>query len=350
MSPADLEEELAVMQARPWPAGARSRRGPRARRDGGETATKFCAGSNGPAPVSLPCSASRRRATNRAGLMAVAIVTIAGRSYRLGCDEGQEKRLEELAASVDGKSRRCAAVSARSATSAWSRLAAIEIADEAADARAKSRRWRRRSPRCGKRSTPAERRDAAIETRPSQKLPTPPRQGWNGWPSNWRAILGSRTACCNAEAVRWDRWSGREAKAGGHLAADPRQLNAPTWAYSPCAASCGSVRPSAARTDRRTPPFAGRASARPASSAPAAEDRPRRNAQAAALKVATSRAGSMPGDNCAKTERDLTVRPNDCHRRRRRGARRSRRRGDRSVRELDDVIARSHVRFRFRVS
>ena len=35
--------------------------------------------------------------------MAVAIVIIAGRSYRLGCDEGQEKRLEELAASVDGK-------------------------------------------------------------------------------------------------------------------------------------------------------------------------------------------------------------------------------------------------------
>ena len=69
--------------------------------------------------------------------MAVAIVTIAGRSYRLGCDEGQEKRLEELAASVDGK---IAAMRSNVGEIGDLRLivmAAIKIADEAADARAK---------------------------------------------------------------------------------------------------------------------------------------------------------------------------------------------------------------------
>jgi len=35
--------------------------------------------------------------------MAQAVVTIAGRTYRMNCDEGEEPHIEELALQVDGK-------------------------------------------------------------------------------------------------------------------------------------------------------------------------------------------------------------------------------------------------------
>ncbi len=97
--------------------------------------------------------------------MAVAIVTIAGRSYRLGCDEGQEKRLEELAASVDGK---IAAMRKNVGEIGDLRLivmAAIEIADEAADARAKIETLEAEVASLREKIEASQRRDAAIEAR-----------------------------------------------------------------------------------------------------------------------------------------------------------------------------------------
>ena len=97
--------------------------------------------------------------------MAVAIVTIAGRSYRLGCDEGQEKRLEELAASVDGK---IAAMRNNVGEIGDLRLivmAAIEIADEAADARAKIETLEAEVASLREKIDAGQRRDAAIEAR-----------------------------------------------------------------------------------------------------------------------------------------------------------------------------------------
>ena len=97
--------------------------------------------------------------------MAVAIVTIAGRSYRLGCDEGQEKRLEELAASVDGK---IAAMRSNVGEIGDQRLivmAAIEIADEAADARAKIETLEAEVASLREKIDAGQRRDAAIEAR-----------------------------------------------------------------------------------------------------------------------------------------------------------------------------------------
>lgn len=67
--------------------------------------------------------------------MATAIVIIAGRTYRIGCEEGQEKRLEELAALIDGK---IAAMKENFGEIGDQRvivMAALQIADEAADAR-----------------------------------------------------------------------------------------------------------------------------------------------------------------------------------------------------------------------
>jgi len=165
MSLADLEEELAVMQDDRGRLALDLDAALARAATVEKPATKFCAGSNGPAPASLPCSASRRRATNRAGLMAVAIVTIAGRSYRLGCDEGQEKRLEELAASVDGK---IAAMRSNVGEIGDQRLvvmAAIEIADEAADARAKIETLEAEVASLREKIDAGQRRDAAIEAR-----------------------------------------------------------------------------------------------------------------------------------------------------------------------------------------
>jgi cell division protein ZapA len=102
--------------------------------------------------------------------MAVAIVTIAGRSYRLGCDEGQEKRLEELAASVDGK---IAAMRNNVGEIGDQRLivmAAIEIADEAADARAKIEALEAEVASLREKIDAGQRRDAGIEARLAQSF------------------------------------------------------------------------------------------------------------------------------------------------------------------------------------
>ncbi len=97
--------------------------------------------------------------------MAVAIVTIAGRSYRLGCDEGQEKRLEELAASVDGKIAAMRSSVGEIGDQRLVVMAAIEIADEAADARAKIETLEAEVASLREKIDAGQRRDAAIETR-----------------------------------------------------------------------------------------------------------------------------------------------------------------------------------------
>ncbi len=100
--------------------------------------------------------------------MAVAIVTIAGRSYRLGCEEGQEKRLEELAASVDVK---VAAMRKNFGEIGDQRLvvmAALEIADEAADARARIGALEAVVASLREEISAGLRRDAAIEARLAQ--------------------------------------------------------------------------------------------------------------------------------------------------------------------------------------
>jgi cell division protein ZapA len=69
--------------------------------------------------------------------MAAVIVTIAGRTYRLSCDDGQETRLEQLARYVEGK-----ILSMRDSFKEIGEprivvMAALAIADEAEDARIK---------------------------------------------------------------------------------------------------------------------------------------------------------------------------------------------------------------------
>lgn len=70
--------------------------------------------------------------------MAAVIVTIAGRTYRLSCDDGQEPRLEELAREVESKILSMRDNFKEIGEQRIVVMAALAIADEAADARGKA--------------------------------------------------------------------------------------------------------------------------------------------------------------------------------------------------------------------
>lgn len=70
--------------------------------------------------------------------MAAVIVSIAGRTYRLSCDDGEEPRLEELARYVEGKILSMKDNFREIGEQRVVVMAALSIADEAADARNKT--------------------------------------------------------------------------------------------------------------------------------------------------------------------------------------------------------------------
>ena len=102
--------------------------------------------------------------------MAQAIVTIAGRTFRLGCDDGQEKRLEELASVVDGKIGAMRKNFGEIGDQRLIVMAALEIADEAADARARVSGLEEQIANLRKEIAGAQRREAAIEARLTQAI------------------------------------------------------------------------------------------------------------------------------------------------------------------------------------
>ena len=67
--------------------------------------------------------------------MAVAIVTVAGRTYRIGCEQGQEQRIDELARMLDEKIAAMRKSFGEIGDQRITVMAALEIADEGADAR-----------------------------------------------------------------------------------------------------------------------------------------------------------------------------------------------------------------------
>ncbi len=97
--------------------------------------------------------------------MATAIVTIAGRTYRMGCDEGQEKRLEELAALVDGKIAAMKESFGEIGDQRIVVMAALQIADEAADTRDQSTELETEVKSLRARLEGAQARESALEAR-----------------------------------------------------------------------------------------------------------------------------------------------------------------------------------------
>lgn len=69
--------------------------------------------------------------------MAAVIVNIAGRTYRLSCDDGEEPRLEQLARYVEGKIYAMRDTFKEVGEPRLVVMAALAIADEAEDARVK---------------------------------------------------------------------------------------------------------------------------------------------------------------------------------------------------------------------
>jgi len=67
--------------------------------------------------------------------MADISITINGRSYGIACDDGQERRVKELAAYVDARVREIARAGAASNESHLLVLTSIILADEIADLR-----------------------------------------------------------------------------------------------------------------------------------------------------------------------------------------------------------------------
>lgn len=67
--------------------------------------------------------------------MAEISITINGRSYGIACDDGQEKRVRELASYVDARLREIARAGAASNESHLLVLTSIILADEIAEAR-----------------------------------------------------------------------------------------------------------------------------------------------------------------------------------------------------------------------
>ncbi|QGM45597.1 cell division protein ZapA [Methylocystis heyeri] len=102
--------------------------------------------------------------------MALAIVTIAGRTYRMGCDEGQEKRLEELAALVDGKIAAMKGSFGEIGDQRIVVMAALQIADEAADARDRVAALEAELASARAHVASAQARESALETRLEQAL------------------------------------------------------------------------------------------------------------------------------------------------------------------------------------
>ncbi|WP_457798858.1 cell division protein ZapA [Methylocystis sp. S23] len=70
--------------------------------------------------------------------MAAVIVSIAGRTYRLSCDDGEEPRLEQLARYVEGKILAMKDGFKEIGEQRIVVMAALAIADEATDARGKA--------------------------------------------------------------------------------------------------------------------------------------------------------------------------------------------------------------------
>lgn len=70
--------------------------------------------------------------------MAAVIVNIAGRTYRLSCDDGQEARLEQLARYVEGKILAMKEGFGDIGEQRIVVMAALSIADEATDARGRA--------------------------------------------------------------------------------------------------------------------------------------------------------------------------------------------------------------------
>jgi cell division protein ZapA len=73
-------------------------------------------------------------------------VSVGGRGYQVACDPGQEQRIRDIAAYIDGKVAAFAAQSPQAGEARLLVLAALVVADELSDANEAVRRLKAQSP------------------------------------------------------------------------------------------------------------------------------------------------------------------------------------------------------------
>jgi len=95
--------------------------------------------------------------------MAQVTVTIGGRAYRLACNEGEEEHLETLAREVDARFEAMHKAFGEIGDQRLIVMAALSIADECTEARAKIGALEAEAARAAKRER-AARNDAEIQT------------------------------------------------------------------------------------------------------------------------------------------------------------------------------------------
>jgi cell division protein ZapA len=102
--------------------------------------------------------------------MAAVIVNIAGRTYRLSCDDGEEPRLEQLARYVEGKIFSMKEGFGEIGDQRLVVMAAIAIADEASDARSRAQAMETELAALRSELDATKKAQAALEERVAQAL------------------------------------------------------------------------------------------------------------------------------------------------------------------------------------
>jgi cell division protein ZapA len=102
--------------------------------------------------------------------MAAVIVNIAGRTYRLSCDDGEEPRLEQLARYVENKIFSMKEGFGEIGDQRLVVMAAIAIADEASDARSRAQAMETELAALRSELDATKKAQAALEERVAQAL------------------------------------------------------------------------------------------------------------------------------------------------------------------------------------
>ncbi len=102
--------------------------------------------------------------------MATAVVTVAGRAYRVGCDQGEEPRLEALGRLVDERIDKLRQGFGEIGDQRLLVMGALEFADEAEDHRLRAEALQKELEALRSALAQRDARDAAIEARLAQSV------------------------------------------------------------------------------------------------------------------------------------------------------------------------------------
>lgn len=102
--------------------------------------------------------------------MSAVVVSIAGRTYRMSCEDGEEARIEELARYVDDKIVSMRENFAEIGEQRIVVMAALAIADEASDARAKAQTMERNAAALGAELEAMRKENAARVARATEAI------------------------------------------------------------------------------------------------------------------------------------------------------------------------------------